>query len=80
MAGPSASGRWVGIQNACGNLAGILAPALAGLLRDLTGSFITAFVLAALINVLGLIGWLWILPRIAPLSWARAPAPAVSPS
>jgi hypothetical protein len=26
-------------------------------------------VLAALINILGVVGWLWILPRVAPLRW-----------
>ncbi len=69
MAGPAATGRWVGVQNACGNLAGIFAPMLTGILRDVTGSFTSAFVLAALINILGVVGWLWILPRVAPLRW-----------
>jgi MFS family permease len=69
MAGPAATGRWVGVQNACGNLAGIFAPMLTGILRDVTGSFTSAFVLAALINILGVIGWLWILPRVTPLRW-----------
>ena len=72
MAGPVATGRWVGVQNACGNLAGIFAPMLTGILRDVTGSFTSAFVLAALINILGLVGWIWILPRVAPLRWRSA--------
>jgi nitrate/nitrite transporter NarK len=71
MAGPAAAGRWVGIQNTCGNIAGIIAPAMTGVLLDLTGSFTSAFALAGAVNVLGLIGWVWILPRIAPLDWAR---------
>jgi cyanate permease len=72
MAGPAATGRWVGVQNSCGNLAGIFAPLLTGILRDVTGSFTSAFVLAALINILGLVGWLWILPRVSPLRWSSA--------
>ena len=28
LAGPAATGRWIGVQNFCGNLAGIIAPAL----------------------------------------------------
>ena len=72
MAGPAATGRWVGVQNACGNLAGIFAPMLTGILRDVTGSFTSAFVLAALINILGVVGWIWILPRVAPLRWKSA--------
>jgi MFS family permease len=69
MAGPTAAGRWVGVQNCCGNLAGIVAPQLTGILVDTTGSFTSAFVFAALVNVLGLVGWMWILPRVAPLRW-----------
>jgi MFS family permease len=69
MAGPSAAGRWVGVQNTCGNIAGILAPMITGVLVDATGNFTSAFALAALVNVLGLVGWMWILPRVAPLRW-----------
>jgi MFS family permease len=71
LAGPQAAGRWVGVQNTCGNVAGIIAPALTGMLIDWSGSFVSAFVLAAAINVLGLVGWLFILPRIAPLNWQQ---------
>jgi MFS family permease len=72
MAGPAASGRWIGVQNCCGNIAGIFAPMITGLLVDITGSFTTAFLLAALINVFGLIGWMWILPPVQPLRWRLA--------
>jgi MFS family permease len=69
MAGPTAAGRWVGVQNTCGNLAGILAPAITGILIDATGSFSSAFALASLVNVLGVVGWVFILPRISLLHW-----------
>ncbi|HEY6483976.1 MAG TPA: MFS transporter [Steroidobacteraceae bacterium] len=71
LAGPSAAGRWVGIQNACGNLAGVFAPAITGVLLDATGHFSSAFVLAGALNVLGLVGWVWMLPRVQPLDWSR---------
>jgi len=74
MAGPSASGRWVGVQNTCGNFAGILAPLLTGILIDATGSFSSAFGLAGIVNVLGVVAWAFILPRVAPLDWQRAEA------
>ncbi len=76
MAGPSATGRWVGVQNACGNVAGILAPWITGMLIDATGSFDSAFLLAAIINLLGLVGWLWILPPVAPVRWRTRTAQA----
>jgi len=28
--------------------------------------------LAAAINVLGLIGWIWVLPKIQPINWSTA--------
>jgi MFS family permease len=70
IAGPKAAGRWVGVQNAVGNVAGLVAPAITGILVDRTGRFGVAFALTAAVNVLGLIGWLLVLPKIAPLNWA----------
>ena len=69
MAGPKAAGRWVGVQNTCGNVAGILAPVITGILVDATGNFTSAFALASVVNVLGVLGWVLILPRISPLRW-----------
>ncbi len=78
LAGPRASARWVGIQNAAGNMAGLIAPAITGVLVDRTGLFDIAFALAAGVNVLGLLGWVIMMPRIAPIEWTapmRAGAP-----
>lgn len=69
LAGPSASARWVGIQNAAGNVAGLIAPAITGILVDQTGLFDVAFALAAGVNILGLIGWVLMLPKIVPIVW-----------
>jgi MFS family permease len=70
MAGPAASGRWVGVQNTCGNFAGILAPYITGILIGPDSSFSSAFALAASVNVLGVLGWAFIVPHVAPLKWA----------
>lgn len=72
LAGPAATGRWVGVQNAAGNAAGLIAPVITGVLVDQTGHFDAAFALAAAINVLGLIGWVPMLGRIAPIQWKMA--------
>lgn len=71
LAGPNATGRWVGVQNACGNIAGMIAPALTGFLIDRTGQFDSAFWLSAAVSALGFLGWVWILPRITPIDWSR---------
>jgi MFS family permease len=75
LAGPGAAGRWVGIQNGVGNLAGVIAPALTGLLVAQTQHFTSAFLVAAFVSVLGLVGWVWMIPRLAPLEW-----PALDPA
>jgi MFS family permease len=70
MAGPLATGRWVGVQNTCGNIAGIIAPAMTGVLVVLAGGrYESAFALAAAMNLLGIAGWVFILPKIAPVNW-----------
>ena len=81
LAGPTASARWVGIQNCCGNFAGVIAPALTGLLVEETHHFTAAFVTAALVSVAGLAGWVWMVPRLAPLAWtARGASGAPQPA
>jgi MFS family permease len=77
LAGPRASGRWVGIQNSLGNLPGIIAPWLTGYIVDTTGHFTVAFLVAAAVSVLGLIGWIGMVPKLAELKWKPAAQPAV---
>jgi len=53
-----------------GNMPGIIGVFFAGVLIDAGGgSYGTAFLLAGLVNVLGLVGWLAILPKVAPVDW-----------
>lgn len=53
LAGPEAAGRWTGLQNACGNLAGIVSPMLTGWIVTRTGGFAAAFLAASLACLLG---------------------------
>lgn len=71
MAGPQATGRWIGVQNFCGNVAGILAPAITGLLVAATGNYTLAFLLACAVNVLGILGWGIILPKVQLVQWGE---------
>lgn len=57
LAGPHAAGKWVGLQNGIANMAGVIGPALSGFLVDLTGHFVAAFALAALITLGGAFSW-----------------------
>jgi hypothetical protein len=60
----------------CGNVAGIFAPAITGFVVGATGQFGRAFAIAGLVNVLGVVGWVFLLPRIRPIRWAEEPAAA----
>lgn len=63
FAGPRASGTWVGIQNAVGNVSGIFGPAVSGILIDRAG-YGSAFGLAAAVSLFGAIWWLVGVPKI----------------
>jgi MFS family permease len=69
LAGPRASGRWVGIQNSVGNLSGIISPWLTGFIVDRTGHFTLAFIACAVMSLTGIIGWIGLIPRLAPIPW-----------
>jgi MFS family permease len=63
FAGPRASGTWVGIQNAIGNLSGILGPIVTGIVVDRSG-YASAFYLTAAIAATGALWWAFAIPRI----------------
>lgn len=75
LAGPRAAGRWVGIQNGIGNFAGVIAPALTGFLVGRSQHFTSAFLVAAVVSVLGVVGWVFMIPQVAPLEWRAREAP-----
>jgi MFS family permease len=69
LAGPSAAGRWMGIQNFFGNFAGITAPVVTGVVADLTGTFSAGFLAAAGFAVIGMIAYGLIVHVIEPVDW-----------
>jgi MFS transporter, ACS family, D-galactonate transporter len=74
LAGPHAVGQWTGCQNGFGNLAGIFAPYLSGVLVAATGSFIPAFIAAAAASVVGSALYLFVVRRVEPVDWNQRPA------
>ena len=79
LAGPTAAARWVGVQNSVGNLPGVIAPFVTGVLVDATGSYFSAFALAGLVNLVGFVGWVFVLPKIAPIRWHGHHVDATAP-
>jgi MFS family permease len=73
--GAAATGRWVGIQNSIGSLAGVTAPWLTGIIINATGHFTLAFILASAMSLLGLVGWLGLLPKVEAIDWELSTIP-----
>lgn len=72
LAGPLAAGKWMGFQNFMGNFAGILAPALTGLLVEKTGHFFWPFAVTGAVCWIGSLSWIYIVGPIEPVKWPAA--------
>ena len=70
FAGPAATGRWMGVQNALANVAGILAPWVTGHIVEATGHYAAALYTAGGVALVGLLSWLVLVPRVEPIDWA----------
>jgi len=71
LAGPHAAGRWAGVQNLVGNMAGWVAPMLTGFLLDRTGQFYWPFFITAAIAWIGAACWGLVVGPIEPVDWAQ---------
>jgi MFS family permease len=80
LAGPDAAARWMGVQNFFTNFSGVTAPVITGVVVDRTHSFSLAFVIAALVALLGMLAYAVIVRRIEPIDWSAAVAPAAQGS
>jgi MFS family permease len=69
LAGPAAAGRWSGMQNAIGNLAGVVAPWLTGLIVRDNGHFVYAFAVVGVVLALGATSYLALIGPIEPIVW-----------
>ncbi|HEY1171211.1 MAG TPA: MFS transporter [Verrucomicrobiae bacterium] len=79
LAGPSAAGKWTGIQNCIGNMGGAVSPILTGWLVTETKSFAIAFAVSSAVLVVGVGAYLFMIGRIAPIDW-QAEKAAPQPS
>ena len=73
LSGARAAGKWTGLQNGFGNLAGVVAPCLTGSVVQATGSFFVAFLACAGIVILGAMAYLFIVGDVEEIMWAPAP-------
>jgi sugar phosphate permease len=66
FSGPRAAGTWVGMQNAIGNLSGIIGPVITAYVIKQAG-WDSALMLTAAIAAIGAIWWAIGVPRIEPV-------------
>jgi len=71
LAGPRATGRWSGLQNGFGNVAGMIGPALTGLMVGRTGSFSAALSVTAAVSVAGALSWSLLVGRLEEIPWSN---------
>src|SRR5438445_530469 len=71
LAGP-AVGRWTGLQNGVGNLAGVAAPLVTGVIVSRTGSFFMAFLSASVIAAAGSFFYIFAVGEVAPIVWLES--------
>ena len=69
LAGPLAAGRWTGMQNFIGNLAGPTAPLITGILLDRTGHYLWGFVVTAVITIIGAAAWTFVIRDVRETDW-----------
>ncbi len=69
LAGPEAAGRWTGVQNFFGNLAGVVVPAVTGFLLDRTGHFLLPILIVSVFLWLGALSWIFVVGPIEPVQW-----------
>jgi MFS transporter, ACS family, D-galactonate transporter len=73
LAGPLASGRWTGMENFTGNLAGPVAPVVVGMVVDRTGQYFAAFAVAAAITLVGAAAWTFVIRDVREVRWRSTP-------
>jgi hypothetical protein len=71
LAGSAAAGRWTGIQNGIGNLAGVAAPWFTGYITQRSGTYFLAFLAAATAALISCAAFVFGVGRIAPVKFDR---------
>jgi MFS family permease len=74
LAGPKTAGRWTGLQNFFGNLAGVIGPALTGFVIDRTGRFFLAFVIMAVVALMAAFSWICVVGPVKQIAWKQQSA------
>ena len=71
LAGPQTAGKWAGLENFCGNVAGIVAPIVVGVILERTGQFFWAFAITGAVTLLGAASYIFLVGSVEPVKWSR---------
>jgi MFS family permease len=71
LAGPKAAGKWAGAQNCLGAVAGIIAPIVSGFIVQQTGNFSFAFLVMAILALVGAASYVFLVGSITPIDWTQ---------
>jgi MFS family permease len=69
LGGPRAAGQWMGIQNLCANMAGVLAPLVTGFIVHRSNDFFWPFAIAAAVTLAGVLAYVVVIRRVEPVAW-----------
>jgi ACS family D-galactonate transporter-like MFS transporter len=70
LAGVRGAGKWTGFENCLGNFSGVIGPWVSGVTLQKTHSFIPAFVVAALVLLIGAFGFSFVVGKPEEVDWA----------
>jgi MFS transporter, ACS family, D-galactonate transporter len=70
LSGQNAAGKWTGLQNCIGNFAGVLGPVVSGFALQATHSFFSAFAIACVVLLIGVLGYSMLIRTPAELDWS----------
>ena len=76
LAGPEAAGKWTGLQNSFGNLAGVAAPWVTGSILNATQSFTLAFAVSCGALLIGIAGYWFVIGNTTRVHWSTEDAAA----
>ncbi len=74
LAGVRAAGKWTGFENCLGNFSGVIGPWVSGYTLQKTHSFIPAFVVAAVVLLIGAFGFSFVVGNPEEVDWTNSHA------
>lgn len=71
LAGPRAAGKWTGVQNGFGNLAGVLGQVVSGYLLKATHSFFAPFAVACSMSIISVLAYWLVVGKPEEVRWLK---------